>query len=244
MFRIFRREYALLALAVLIAGTGARAVAAPPPDSTLYTNYTVDTKLQNATWVVCGSTAATEGCYASGSLGPFGRIGAMLESPIVINGSTVTRQIYVIDVATGSARNGVSLFVYMKKDVVSASDDTVTVTLERTIPLPLVGGGTASALMAANSSYLYVGTKESTQAVTISKYNWAVTAVGGFTPSLPVAAITADNYGYVTVTFGAPGGQSSGFYVFGPKGGAQEDGGGAEFMLNSLNAVIPAPLPF
>jgi hypothetical protein len=243
MFGICRGQYALLALAVLFAESGARAVAAAP-DSTLYTNYTVDPKLQNATWLVCGSTAQSEGCYASGSLGPFGRIGAMLESPPEFSGSTVTRQIYVIDVATGNARNGVSLLVYTKKDVVSAASDAVTVALERTIPLPLVGGSTATASMAANGSHLYVGTKQSTQAVSVAKSNWAVTLVGGFSPPLPVASITADNYGYVTITFGAPGGQFSGFYVFGPKGTAQGDGGGAEFMLDSLNAVVPAPLPF
>ena len=59
--------------------------------------------------------------------------------------------------------------------------------------------------MAANSSALFIGTNKSTQAVEVSKGQWAVTSVGGFSPPLTVAAIGADINGFVTVTFGAPG---------------------------------------
>ena len=87
-------------------------------------------------------------------LGPFGRIGAMLEGQPVVSGNTVTREIYVLDTASGGSANGVSLFVYTKSDVVSTSDDQVTVSLEQTIPLPLVGGSTATASMAAGEALL------------------------------------------------------------------------------------------
>jgi hypothetical protein len=217
---------------------------AASPDSTLFTTYTVATSLQSANWIVCGSTAQSEGCYSFGELGPFGKIGAMLEGQPVVNGNTVTRDLYVLDVASGSSSNGVSLFVYAKSDVVSESYDQATVTLKQTITLPLVGGSTVTASMAANNSSLFVGTNQSTQAVKISKDQWVVTPIGSGSPALPVASIGADINGFVTVTVGAPGGQFSGFAVFGPTGAPQEDGGGANFILNDLNAVVPAPLPF
>ncbi len=239
-----RGRHMLAALLALTAGIGVPVGAATAPDSTLFTTYSVDSGLASVSWIVCGSTTQTEGCYSSGSLGPFGHVGALLESRPVTSGDTVTREIYVLDVATGSAADGVSLFVYLKKDVVTALYDTTTVSLDREISLPLVGGNTVTASMAANNSYLYVGTNQSTQAVSVEKRKWIVTLVGGFSPPLPVAAITADSYGNVTVTFGAPGGEFSGFYVFGPTGGELEGGGGSQFMLDDFNAVIPAALPF
>jgi hypothetical protein len=244
MFIPLRARSGLTATLMFGAVSPALTEAATAPDSTLFTTYTAATDLQSANWVVCGSTAQSGGCYASGNLGPFGHIGAMLEGQPVISGNSVTRNIYVVDVASGSSANGVSLFVYTKTDVVSSSFDQVTVTLDQTIALPLVGGSTVTASMAANNGYLFVGTNQSTQAVRISKDQLVVTPVVGFSTPLPVASITADINGYVTVTFGAPGGQFSGFYVFGPTGGLQEDGGGANFILNDLNAVVPAPLPF
>jgi hypothetical protein len=97
--------------------------------------------------------------------------------------------------------------------------------------------------MAANNPYLYVGTNKSMQAVTVARGTWTVTTIGGFSPPIPVASITSDSYGYITVTFGAPNSTFSGFYVFGPTGAPQEDGGGATFMLNTSNAVTPVALP-
>lgn len=229
--------------ALLVAAGHAASAQAAVPDTSLYTTYSVDSKLQNANWIVCGATSQTSGCYASGTLGPFGHIGAMLEGRPSISGDTVTRQIYVLDVESGSASDGVSLFVYTKKDVVSASDDTVTVTLSRTVSLPLVGGSGVHGSMASNKSYLYVGTDKSTQAASVRFGTWTITPIGGFSPPIPVASISSDAYAYITVTFGAPGGSFSGFIVFGPTGAAEEDGGGAEFMLNTSNAVTPAALP-
>lgn len=242
MFKSLYARYALSATLMLCALPPALAQTAP--DSTLYTSYTVSSNLQSVDWIVCGSTAESDGCYGAGSLGTFGHVGAMLEGQPVVSGNTVTREIYLLDTASGSNATGVSLFVYQKTDVVSASSDEVTVTPLQTLSLPLVGGTSATASMAANSSYLYVGTNQSTQAVSIVKDVWTVTPVGGFSPPITVASITANRYGYVTVTFGAPGGQFSGFVVFGPTGGSVEDGGGPDFILNDLNAVVPLPLPF
>lgn len=138
--------------------------------------------------------------------------------------------------------NVVALFVYKKTDVVTADSDTVTVNLARKIVLPLVGGKTVTAYMAANDAFLYVGTNQSDQAVVIDKHDLkSFTTLGAGSPPAPVASITADSYGYVTVTFGAP---NTSFAVFGPAGEIEENGGGGEFMLNDFNAVIPASVPF
>ena len=243
MFRPFCARYVLTAALTLGAVSPALTEAATAPDSTLYTTYTVSTDLQSAYYAVCGSTAQDEGCYSSGSLGPFAHIGSMLEGQPVVSGNTVTRKIYVLDVASGTSANGVSLFVYTKTDVVSDSYDQVTVTLDQTIALPLVGGSTVTASMAANDSYLFVGTNQSTRAVRIAKDQLVVTTIGGFSPPVPVSSITADTYGYVTVTFGAPSDWNSGFYIYGPTGAPQGDGGGSQFSLNSVNGVVPVPLP-
>jgi hypothetical protein len=241
MFERLRACCALTGLLALVAGWSTPAAAAEP-DATLFTTYTVATDLKTANWVTCGSTQATEGCYSSGTIGPFGRIGAMLQDTAYYDGDIVTRVIYVLDVAAGTAGNDVTLFVYTRKDVISSTYDTTTVTLSRQISLPLVGGSTVTASMAENTPYLYVGTNQSLQAAAVKKSTWAVSSVGGFIPSIPVSSITSDNRGYVTVTFSSASGAESGFYVFGPTGGGEEDGGGSNFLLNATNAVvIPHP---
>jgi hypothetical protein len=60
-------------------------------DATLFTTYTISSGDQNVNLVVCGSTAESEGCYGSGSMGPFGKAGALIEGTPMTNGSTVTR---------------------------------------------------------------------------------------------------------------------------------------------------------
>lgn len=214
-----------------------------PPDSTLYTNYELFDNLTTVLWSVCGQTQQTDGCYGSGRLGPFGQVGAMVEGIAFINGNTVTRGIYVIDSASGSSGNGVELYIYKKVDVVSESDDIVTVTLERTLNLPLIGGTSALVSMAANTGFLFIGTDQSPQAVRVQKNNLAITPLGGFSPPINVTAITANGYGYVTVTQGGFGGGDNGFSVYAPNGEGEGDGGGADFMLNTRNAVQTNILP-
>ena len=234
----FRR--CTLAALLAFAASSCASAADAEPDSTLFTTYSVTTDLTSAYWMVCGSTKQTEGCYASGSLGPFGHIGAMLESAPVRDANAVTRQIYVLDVANGTT-NDVALFVYKKTDVVTADSDSVTVNPPRKIVLPLVGGKTVTASMAANDPYLYVGTNQSNQAVIVNKHDLrSFTTLGAGSPPAPVASITADSYGYVTVMFSAP---NTSFYVFGPAGEYEEDGGGEQFMLDDFNAVLPAAPP-
>jgi hypothetical protein len=213
-----------------------------PVDGTLFTSYGISTDHTTVSWVVCGSTKDTEGCYDSGHLGPFGSVGALLESAPLTGSpaNTVAREIYVLDVAGGASQTEVNLYVYTKTDIVSASSDKTVVVLKDTIGLPLAGGTTAQASMAANQKFLFVGTDQTPYAVIVAKKGFAVTQTGGFDPAINVTAITGDPYGYVTVTFGTFASGNNGFYVYGPNGMGQEDGGGATFMLNTIQAVLPS----
>jgi hypothetical protein len=179
----------------------------------------------------------------SGSLGPFGKIGTLLEGNPTINHktNTVTRKIYVLDVAAGSGTD-VVLYVYKKSDVISPSYDSVTVSLAATVPLPLTGGSSARGSMAANKGFLFVGTDQSPYGVRIQKSDLSILQVGGFSPPLNVSSVTANAYGYVTVTFGTTGG-FTGNYEFAPNGGGVGDGGGPWFMLNTTLGVVPSTIP-
>jgi hypothetical protein len=230
----------LQAIILLLAFTAAiPAHAATAPDSTLYTTYTIYSGNSDFTidWSVCGSTQQSEGCYASGSLGPFVAVGAMLEGNPRVNGDVVTRAIYVVD--SGSANN-VLLYVYKKVDTVSAESDTVTVTLTHTVSLPLTGGSSAKCSMAANANYLFIGTDQSPQGAEVRKSTLAVTKLPGFSPPMNVISITADQYGYVAVTQANSIGESA-FSLFGLTGGEEEDGGGSDFVLGTTQAVVPTP---
>ena len=243
MLNMIRNPRASAASLVTLAFSVAVPVYGQNPDATLFTTYTLSSNDQFLSWVVCGSTQQSEGCYSSGNLGPFGKAGALMESDPVIAGNSVLRAIFVVDTASGSSGDGVKLFVYLKRDVVSPTYDTATVTLLGGLSLPLVGGPTAVCSMAANKGFLFIGTDLSPQAVKVELDNGSVTQLGGFVPPITVSAITADEYGYVTVTQGSFSSGTGGFSVFGPDGALREDGGGADFMLNTVTGVSTATLP-
>jgi hypothetical protein len=116
-------------------------------------------------------------------------------------------------------------------DTITSSDDTTTFTLEKTVSLPLTGGTTALTFAAANSAYLVIGTNLSDVPVEVAKKTYAVTSLD-IIGQIPIS-ITADNYGYVTVT------SAGGFFVVGPTGSLEEDGGGSPFMVNTLLGIQP-----
>ena len=218
---------------------------AAPIDSTLYTSYFFGTGYQNLTLIVCGSTTQSSGCFGSAGLGPFGKVGAMIEGNPSYNlkTSTVTRRIYIVDKASGTAGTGVTLYVYKKTDTITASFDTIAVTLTNTLQLPLTGGANAICSMAANNGYLFIGTDQSPQAVRVQKSNLSTQGIGGFSPPINVTSITSDKYGYVTVTFGGFTSGEDGFYTFGPNGQGVGDGGGAWFMLSTDSGLSTSALP-
>lgn len=229
------------AMGLCVLGSTVPVSAAARPDATLYTSYFMnDSTFTGVSWVVCGSTQQSEGCYDSGDLGPFGRIGGMLEgnASVDLATSTVTRLVYIVDVAPGGGA-GVTLYVYRKTDVVSSSFDTTTFTLVKRLNLPITGGSSAITSMAANAKFLFVGTDQSPEAIEIQKSNYAITQWGGFSPPMNISTITADSYGYVTMTFSGNG--FTGNIQVGPDGLSRGDGGGAWFMLDTLQGFLPSP---
>ena len=202
-------------------------------DSGLFTTYTTDGVKTTLYWIVCGSIGKGSGCYGAGQLGPFGQIGSVVESTKVIDirEGTVIRFLYVIDQAYGSGQNGVALYVYQRIDTIASENDHTTFTLKKTISLPLVGGSQAVVFLAANKGYLVIGTSNSTVPVEINKRTYVITplTIISQTPN----SITADNYGYVTVT------SANGFFVVGPDGALREDGGGSPFTINDLLGTQP-----
>jgi hypothetical protein len=242
MSTLRNRSALAAAMLVLISLAPLSLSAATAPDANLYISYSFGTGYQNVYWTVCGSTADSEGCYDSGSMGPFGKAGALIEGNPSVDASTstVTRYVYIVDIAAGSGTD-VALNVYKRTDVVTSSFDTTTITLEKNVPLTLTGGATAICSMAANSEYLFIGTDQSPFAIKVKKNTLATTTVGGFSPPENVTSITADKYGFVTVTFG--GSFSGGFYTYDPTGALAEDGGGSEFMLNTSVALTTTNLP-
>jgi hypothetical protein len=202
-------------------------------DSGLYTTYQTYNNGASVDWVVCGSVADSSGCYDSGELGPFGKIGSMVEGSKHYNLSegTVTRYLYLVDQEYGSAENGVALYAYKRVDTITSTFVTTKFTLEKTLSLSLTGGSTAVVYMGANGGYLVIGTSLSFVPVEVAKKNYAVTSLGII--DQPPASITADNYGYIVVT------SAEGFFVIGPDGSLQEDGGGSPFTVNTILGVQP-----
>jgi hypothetical protein len=150
-----------------------------------------------------------------------------------------------VDVGTGSGVKTINLYVYKKVDTITPPNDSVTVTLTKTVQLPLVGGTGASCFMAANGQFLFIGTNRSALAVSVRKSNFAVTQLSEGAVGVNVSSITADKYGNVTVTEGNGVGNPPvfGFAVFGPNGALEEDGGGASYMLNTTTGLSTSSLP-
>jgi hypothetical protein len=202
-------------------------------DSGLFTTYTTDNAKTTLYWSVCGSIGTGTGCYGAGSLGSFGQIGSVVEGSKSYNLSkgTVTRYFYVIDQAHGTALDGVELYAYKRVDTITSSYGTTAFTLEKTVSLPLTGGSSALTLVGANSAYLVIGTSLTAVPVEVAKSNYTITSLT-IISQIPVS-ITADNYGYVTVT------SANEFFVVGPKGTVEEEGGGSPFTANTLLGVQP-----
>jgi hypothetical protein len=208
---------------------------AAQPDSGLFTTYNADSAKTALYWTTCGSIAPGSGCYASGQFGPFGQIGSVVEGSRTYNKAkgTVTRHIYIVDQASGSGQDEVVFYDYKRVDTIVNGDDSVATTLVKSLSLPLTGGTSATVFLGANSGYLLIGTSLTTIPVEVTKANYAVTPVD-IISQVP-ESITADNYGFITVT------SANGFFVVGPNGQLQEDGGGAPFLVNEIVGIQPLP---
>jgi hypothetical protein len=64
---------------MLSSFAGHNSFAQQPIDSGLYATYSFFDGNKKIAWNVCGSLPGSGGCYGAGDLGPFGKVGAMLE---------------------------------------------------------------------------------------------------------------------------------------------------------------------
>jgi len=250
---VSRLQRALIITAFLAAlaalPISALATTTPPPDAGLYTSYALGTDYQTVTWTVCGTTQTTEGCYGSGTLGPFGHAAALIESSPVVDFATgtVVRYIYVADNASVSVSGDldVTLYVYKKVDVVSSSSDAITVTLVKPVLVHgLRGGAGTSTYMAGNENYIYVATNIYPWAVRVQRTNLThQVQTAQATPQADVTAITSDYYGNVTVTFGGPPNGTAGSLQFDINGNSLGTPTTNVYMLNTSAALQTSSLP-
>jgi len=218
--------------------------AAAAPDAGLYTGYVFSGSYSSVSFFVCGSVPGSSGCYGSGSLGPFGHAGAMLESGARTVGNAVSHTIYVVDVAGGASGTDVVLYRYLLTNTVQPPYDSVTYKLTKKLTLPLTGGANVRCSLASNAGFLFIGTDQSTSVVRVAKTGFALNSFGGFSNNPTVAAITTDAHGFVIVSFGANGGIPGGGHIdFGPTGDPVADGGGAWFTAPSNQGISTKELP-
>jgi hypothetical protein len=223
----------VFAAAALVALAGTCHAATQPKKNNLYANLYA-TYSSSGTYVsfdVCGSTQESEGCYGGAQMGPFGHACGVLEGKPKTKGDVVTRAIYVMDKGAQSNSQAV-VDVYSRTDTITSSNDTVNVTLTKTVSLNLPGGPNTECSMAAGPADVFAATTASTQAAEINISTLAASLVGGFSPPSDVTSITADDRGYVSVQFG------EGFYLFGPDGSGEEDGGGNAAVVNTRNGWL------
>ncbi|WP_233840515.1 hypothetical protein [Dyella sp. 2HG41-7] len=201
----------------------------------LYTQYEMSGSYSNLSWFVCG----TNGCYALGQIGPFAKIGAVMEGPesTDYNTGTVTRDVYVVDQAATDGTY-VVLDVYRRTDVITLSSDTVTIGpgFYGIWLMNLTGSIGAQTYMAANDNCLFIGTNQSSNVYVIQKSNFTYRYVSGASPIANMSAITNDRFGNVFVTFGN-GDSNSNYVSFGPTCLETGAGSGAMFTLNGTSGV-------
>jgi len=229
------------------------AAAAMPIDENVYTTYQISADHTSILWSTCGSTQDSEGCFGGGTISPFTKACALMESEPAYGSNLAARQLYVLDIGQTKGAK-VTLWVYRKTDTVTSNYDTTVIELEQSIDLPLTAGKDVSCFMAANPAAIFAGTSVSTNAVEVwrsgtkfttnvaknSKSAWAVDVIGAASSVPHVSSITANNRGYVSVSFGGNSFPYSDFYLYGPAGSWLEEGGSFSNVVipNTLNAVI------
>jgi hypothetical protein len=107
--------------------------------------------------------------------------------------------------------------------------------------LPPPSGTSASAFMAANKKLVLVATNQTSQTVEIQKSNLSITTVAAF--SFNVSAITTDQYGYFTISYGTVSGPENGNAVLDSRGSIVQDGGGFRFMTGTQQGIDPSAFP-
>ncbi len=196
-------------------------------DSGIFTAWSFDNNGASLSYLACGSTKKSQGCYASGTLSPFEHACAILDGPAIRQGHVLTRDMYILDRRT-SKKNPILLDVYTRTDTFKQEGDFVAFTLKQQITLNIPGGGNAHCAMAAGNAYLFVGTSASQALLKIDRSNFSTVEID---ETDPVASITADDRGFVAVYAG-------GIDAYGPDGQSLlEGGGGPVALINTRNAL-------
>jgi len=166
----------------------------------------------------------------------------MIEGDASTVGNVVTRAIYIVDVNSGASGNGVTLFRYLKTDTIDATgDDTVSTHLTNTVPLSLIGNVNATCHVAGTSSFLYIGTDQTSSVVRVKKGALSAVEVIGGSTGYKIKYITANLAGYVSVGFNVLGSTNDTLAVFAPNGQSFEGGGGDAFILTPYSGVSNSP---
>lgn len=178
------------------------ALGALPAQAADYFATTLERFDRSLTWITCGSTATSSGCFGAGSIGPFGRMCSVVGS---------NTRVVVADTAADSGQT--TLFVYAL-----AESTTPTMTLLRAVRLPstIPPSGTARCEMALLNNYVYFGTSESATYAQVNLRNYGVKT--GSVCGTPTSAITAGPDAAVVS-------QSGCFVSFDTNGIAQLSGG-------------------
>jgi hypothetical protein len=214
------------AVAVLAVG-GGQALAGEPPalDNGLFATF--NNSKTSVSFIVCGATGGTSGCYGSATLSaPFDYACGVLQGKPKTKGDTMTRAIYVLDKRTSSTVDAM-LYVYERKDVIANGSDSVSATLMATVDLGITGGASSHCMLGGNQAFVYAATDASSGVVAVNKTTNATSSLSG-TP----LSITADDRGYIAMNF------TWGFDVVDPDGNGQEDGGGTASFINQRNGWI------
>lgn len=138
-----------LALALLLASCALMGTAhAQRSPRTLFTSYEHSAGSPNINWLTCGSTPDSNGCYGSGQIGPFGHACAVTKSG---------DKVIVVDTFASDPGQDPKVALRIYKEVVSS---TPSVTLQKTIDLPVSASMTATCSAATLGNLVFVGTSD------------------------------------------------------------------------------------
>jgi hypothetical protein len=237
MSKVFAESFVLAAVLVTL-GTNkvsAQSANAPTlqtaklPDPELFTFYSVNPGNQTVDWTTCSGQQHT--CNPSGTLGPFGMVGYLMDGNPV-RGKAGARDVYVLDTAAGKDKGGVTLNVY-ERGMSGSIGERPKARLE----LPLVGGSRATISMATHSEYIFVGSSLSQDLVQVGKRNYEIFTIPSFFFGLPYSGMTS-NGRFVDVVQGGDGFPDS-FTIYDKNGNVAVDGSGATFLLNDKTVTKP-----
>lgn len=215
-------------------------------DDNVYTSYSLVGTPHYVDWLTCGSDHSGKACFGSGQIGPFGRVGCMIEGVPDYIGDSVTRAIYIVDVSTGTGGPGVTLFRYLKTDAIdpTTGNDSVSVVLTNTISLsaPLEGGANATCLMAGTGSFLFIGTDQTSTVLRVRKGPLTfITEIEGITGD-KTQYITADEYGFVSVGYTNLASGTDYYVMYSPNGTYYAGGSGEEVILTPSSGYSNPPI--